>query len=392
VSETLERELRAAFDAASDFVQPPPGLAEKVRRARCMRQRRHLAIVMACCALVVIAGGAYAGSMTGRPDLARRTAGPHLLLRVEYPVSQAAVSGPFLYLASNSSALAAVYDRRTGKVVRTVSVPGNPTWLTVGPGGLVWVDTADQGSLAGGLVLLSADLASRSMDTSIGGSPVLPTGRLAALTPDQYGLFEVQMPAPGQAGRASHHLEPGTSLGPPLNTAPLAWAGLVDGHVVAQVTDGYGYHIHLVIAGQPTRTFGGALDDEVGAVTSTGTAIWVQTFTIRNSYAAAFGPLVRLDGQLRVTTPSFVRRSPVLAKATGVWSAGNTIWVATGAVGHALVCFSASNQSARVITVQPVGAVATLTATADTAYVISTEGTTAGPSNVTSYPVPAGCR
>jgi hypothetical protein len=387
----LERELRAAFDAASELVQPAPGLADRARRARFARRRRQLIIGFACCTLVA-AAGAYAGSRPGGHPPERPATGPRVLVRVAFPVSQVAVNGRYLYLASNSNGLVAVYDRLSGRLVRLVPVPGSPTWLSVGPGGLVWLNTTDGGGQAGGLLLLSPDLAERAVDTSVAGDPVVATSRQVALTPTQYGLLEVHMPAPGRPGRGNQRLLPGTSVGPSQNTAPNAWAGRVDGRVVVQVTDGYGYHIHLVIAGQPTRTFGGDLRHEVGAVTGTASALWVQTYVIKNSYAAPFGPLVRLDGELRDTTPTFVQRSPVLAKTEDVWSAGNTIWVATGAAGHSLVCFSASSSTARVITVQANGAVATLAATADTAYVITAYGETAGPSTITSYRVPAACR
>jgi hypothetical protein len=320
------------------------------------------------------------------------------LVRVGYPVSQVATSGRYLYLASNQSSFVAAYDRGTGKLVRLITVPGSPDWLTVGPGGLVWVGAIDDAGQPGAVLLLRPDLAERSTDTSLDGGPVVPTSQQTAVAPTQYGLLDVSMPTPGLRGRASQRLVPGTGLGPSLNTAPGAWAGMLGGRVVVQVTNGYGFHSHLVVAGEPRRTFGGATTFQAGAVTSTGRELWVEMFALKDSYPEPWGPLVRVDSQLRATTPKFVRDSAALARTEAVWSSGDTIWAATGAPGHALVCFSSVSQGRSVITVQANGVIAAVAATAGTAYVatvgrLSTVMTTTwGPSVVTSYPVPAACR
>lgn len=398
MSTRLDDELQAAFEAASESIEPTPGLAERARRATRARRRRQLATVAACAAMLVAAGGAYAATARhhGSPP-AHPASGRHVLVRVGYPVSQTAVSGRYLYLASNQGSLIAAYDRSTAKLVRLITVPGSPAWLSVGPGGLVWVGAIDYDGQAGAVLLLRPDLSEHSTDASLDGAPVVPTGRQTAVAPTQYGLLDVSMPAPGLQGRASNRLVPGSSLGPSQNTAPGAWAGLLAGMVVVQVTNGYGYDSHLVSAGRPGRTFGGALQHEVGEVTSTGDALWVQMFAIKNSYAASSGPLVRVDGQLLATTPRFVENSAVLAKTEDVWSSGDTIWAATAARGHALVCFSARSQAGPVITVQASGTIASVAGTASTAYVTTVEGDSTvtpawGPSVVTSLPVPAGCR
>ncbi len=104
-------------------------------------------------------------------------------------------------------------------------------------------------------------------------------------------------------------------------------------------------------------------------MTGTGGSLWVSTFAIHNSNADASGPLVRLDGQLRVTTPEFVRASPVLAKTEEIWADGETVLAATAAAGHALVCFAAGSATGPVATLPVSGQVVALAATQDTVYV-----------------------
>jgi hypothetical protein len=387
----LDDELRAAFESASDFIEAPRGLADDARETRRARRRRQLDAIAAAALVLAVTGAVYAISGHYRSTPVPEPPGPRVLVKVGYPVSQAAVGGGYLYLASNQSSLVAAYDRRTGKLVRRVSVPGSPTWLAVARGGLVWVGVVGDSS-PNAVLLLSPDLARRATVRSVGPSPLVPTSRQVALTPSQYGMLEVRMPAPGRPGLASLRQEPDSTLGPGLNTAAGTWAGLLDGQVAVQVTNGYGYDSHLVIAGEPGKTFGGDLQHQVGAVTSTGKSLWVQLFAIRNSYAASSGPLVRIDGQLQATTPKFVQNSVVLAKTEDVWSTGDTIWAATGVRGHSLVCFASGSNAGPVITVLPLGSVASVVGSTSTVYVTTVQGDSAGPSVVTSYPVPAGCR
>lgn len=393
MSMKLDDELRAAFGAGSEFIQPASGLADRARRTARARRRGQLASAAACAVVLATAGGAYAAADRHHASAPPHPASaPRVLVRVGYPVSQVAVSGRYVYLASNQSALVGAYSRGTGKLVRLISVAGSPTSLAVGPGGLVWVSVEGDSS-PGALLLFSPDLAARTTDASLGGlDPVMPTSRLTALSPTQYGLLELRMPAPGQPGRALQRLIPGTSLGPSQNTAPGLWAGLLDGRVVVRVTNGYGYDSHLVIAGQPGRTFGGDLEHQVEWVASTGTALWAQMIAIKNSYADSSGPLVRLDGQLRATTPRFIQRNAALAKTEDVWSSGDTVWAATSVRGHSLVCFSSSSQVGPVITVQARGSVATLAGASGTVYVTTVFGDSYGPSVITSYAIPPACR
>ena len=62
MSMKLDDELRAAFGAASEFIQPAPGLADHARRTTRARRRRQLATAAACAVVLATAGGAYAAA------------------------------------------------------------------------------------------------------------------------------------------------------------------------------------------------------------------------------------------------------------------------------------------------------------------------------------------
>jgi hypothetical protein len=284
------------------------------------------------------------------------------------------------------------YDRTSGKLIRLINDPGQTSAMSVGPGGLVWLTDGAGGGGQAGVWLLSADLRQRSVDTLIEPLSVVPASRTTAWAPGQDGLYTVTMPVPGQPGKASQHLDHGTSIGPPPNTAPRAWAGRFDGQVAVEVTNGYGYDSHLVIAGRPSLRFGGKLSQQVGSVASAGQMLWAQTFAIRNGYAEPSGQLVRLDSRLRDTTPGAILRNPVLAKTESVWATGNTVWVATAARRHSLVCFTAGNPMGPVTTVLASGDVVAVASASDTVYVSTQSADAYGPSAVTAYRVPAACQ
>jgi hypothetical protein len=397
---SLEEELGAVLDAASEFVQPRPGHAERARlTARRHRQRLVAAIAATTTVLLAAAGGGYllAGRHQSAPELTRQQhqpkSGPMYLqgLPADYQVQQLAVSGRYLYVLTNGPDVLSAYDRATGQLVRAVTVPGDPDVLAVGPGGLVWF-MSSASSNTGGLWLMSPDLRLRSAYGAVQSSIILPVSRTTALIPTQYGLLTVRMPAPGQPGRGTAHRDPGTSVGPGLNTAPNTWAGYLNGRVAVLATNGYGYDSHVVIAGQPSIRFGGSLRQQAGYVISTGSSLWVSTFVIHNSSADASGPLVRLNGQLRPTTPEFVRASPVLARTKEIWADGDTVWAATAAPGHTLVCFAAGSAMGPVVTLPVSGQVVALAATRDTVYVSTQRSQTNGARAVARYPVPASCR
>jgi len=398
VSTAFDQELKAAFEIASDFVQPPADLAVRARTATRVRRRRlAVAISAATVAVLVAAGGSYLLGMHRRSSPPASHARPIQLLTLApyWQVQQLAVGGPYLYVLAGEdgepyNALSA-YDRATGRLIHSVSLPAAPFELALGPGGLVWLslDYPDQNGGPTGTWLLSPDLRLRSSYSAVAESVIVPVSRTTAVTVTQFGLVTVHMPAPGQGGQASQHPDPGTSIG--RNTAAGAWAGWLDGRIAAQVTNGYGLDSHLVIAGHPGRRFGSAPQHEAGAVAVARGSLWVQLYAVKDNNAASSGPLVRLDGQLRATTPEFVKDSSVLTRSEGVWSEGSTIWVASAARGHSLVCFAAGRPIARVTTLPVSGQVAALAATPSTVYVTTTPGNSYGNFAVMSYPVPDAC-
>lgn len=391
MSTSIDSELRGAFREATDFVQPPGGLVESVRTAtrRC-RRRMAVAVCAATAVVLVAAGSSYLAIALRQsaPEASRARSWHVITLPPGYQTQQLALNGRYLYVLAGEIGAPytlTAYDRATGQLIRSVPVPAGPAALAVGPGGFVWLSFYPDPGESTGTWLLSPNLRLRSSYPNVAESPIVPVGRTTAFALTQYGLVTFNMPLPGQPGRAYQHLDLGTGIGPGRNTAPGVWAGLLDGRVVAQVTNGYGFDSHLVIAGQPGRRFGGAPQHQVGAVASTGDSLWVQLLEVKDNNAAQSGPLVRLDTQLRATTPAAIQRSTVLARTENVWSSGDTVWVATAAPGHALVCFASGTQPGPIITVRPRGSVAALATTADTVYV-------ADDFSVVSYPVPGACR
>lgn len=396
MSTGIDQELKAAFEMASDFVQPRADLAERARTATHVRRRRLLVTIASITAFALLAvGGGYLLAKPSEPASRTNHVRPRHLITVpaSYQVQQLAVSGPYLYVLTvvpDSPYALSAYDRVTGKLLGRVGIPAAPSAMAIGPGGLVWLAFyPDQSGGPTAIWLLRPSLRLHSALGGIQTSTILPIGRTTALIPDQNGLIRVRLPAPGQLGLATARLEPGTRLGSPINTAPGVWAGRLDGQVVAQVTNGYGYDSHLVVAGHPTLKFGGSLRQEVGAVASIGSSLWVQTFAIHDSNAAQSGRLVRLDGRLRVTTPQSFGTSPVLARTEDVWTADDTVWVSAAARGHALLCFMADRQLGPVTTMPVAGRVAALAASGATVYVATESYAT---TTITGYPVPAACR
>ncbi|MGB6457692.1 MAG: hypothetical protein WBH47_24730, partial [Streptosporangiaceae bacterium] len=371
--------------------------ADRARRgARRRRQRALAAAAAACVALLVAAGLTYvvANHRPG-PAATHRSSTARFRMPYGYQVSAVAVGGPYLYVLFDQADVLAAYDRATGKLVRRVTLPDSPSGLTVGPGGLVWVpyDAADDGAPYG-LWLLSPDLRLHTAMANVTLGAIVPVSRTTAWSPSQYGLYWLSLPAPGSAGQGTWRLQPNTSIGPPLNTAP-GGAVLVGGNVVAEVTNGYGLHGHLVIAGQPSMTYGGGAQTSVWGVTAVGSSLWAIVGSDANNFG---GGLVRLDSRLRATTPATVRRSQVLSQVAAVWSHGDTVWVALGPEswegGHSLACFRAGPRIGRVVSLPVTGQVVALAAANGSVYVsASPAGQAAGQGiGISSYRVPAACR
>jgi hypothetical protein len=217
----------------------------------------------------------------------------------------------------------------------------------------------------------------------------------------------VTMPAPGAPGLGNVAYAPLIPDIVPMTSAPGQWAGLLGGRVVVRVTNGVGFDARLVIeasdgfdtdpgvTGLPRITYGGRAADQVGFVAQIGASLWVQTYAVHGQYATISGQLVRLDSKLHQTTPAGILASPLLAKTENVWASGRTVWAATTAHGHSLVCFTAGTAAGPITTVPVKGQAEALATTRDTVYV-----STSSPANylngygsgVISYRIPAACR
>jgi hypothetical protein len=393
MSNGLDQELRSTFESASEFIWPPAGLADRARRGVRRRRQRALTTAAAAAVLLLLAAGlTYAAGARQQSATTHRGHAARFEMPYGYQVSAAAVGGPYLYVLFGQADVLAAYERASGHLVRRVTLPDTPSVLAVGPGGLVWVAFyADQDGGPSGVWLLSPDLGKHS---ALGGGAVrsiTPISRTVAWVPEQYGLARLSMPAPGSPGQATDVLEPGTSLGPPLNTAPGV-AIPMGSQVVVQVTNGYGLHGHLVVAGQPSLTYGGDAQTAIWGVTKVGSSLWAISGSNANNFG---GAVIRLDSALQPTTPVAIRDNPVLAQVAAVWSQGDTVWMALGPEswegGHSVACFRAGARIGPVQRLPVTGQVAALAATGDTVYVSAAPpgGYATG---ITAYRVPEACR
>jgi hypothetical protein len=396
MSTGLDQELKAAFETASEFVEARAGLADRVRAGARRRRRRALAGMAAACAVLLAAAGTTYAAVShhrGTTPVTHQPRRPRTLATVDYSVTQLAVGGRYLYVLAGENSLLTAYNRDTGKLVRQVKLPSPVSALAVGPGGLVWLSfSPDQSRGPAGIWLLTPDLQRHSADPGLVAPAILPTGPTSAWVPGRDGLLRVRIPAPGQPGRPSQQPEPGSSLGPRPNIPPGVSLERLGSRVAVLVSTRNGNN-HLLVAGSPGLRFGGSPQTHISAITSTGNALWVTTFTRHGDEASIDGPLVRLNTSLSPATPAPVRSSPVLAQSESVWSAGDTIWVATAARGHSLVCFTAGARLGPVATMPVTGEVVALAATASSVYVnyLQPPGSYA-PSPITRYPIPAACR
>ncbi len=400
MSRDLEADLRAAFDAASESVNPRPDLADLVRQSARRRGAAAAASAFAAIAIGVAAVYLTSGSWTSQRQAPRPTAGRHLpaprlvprtkiTLATGEEVAALAAGGQYLYLATDYSgnppyALSA-YDRVTGRLIRRVSVPAEPAALHVGPGGSVWLTFyADQAGGPSGTWLLSADLSRRSA-SQLGSTDVLPTSPDTAELAWQRALVRLTMPPPGTLGRVAGHADPAEKLDGRLAVDTLTG---VAGRIAALVTNGYGFHGHVVIAGQPGLTFAGGPDQQARSFAAEANGLWVTTG--RND--SNVGPLVRLSPALRVITPRDVRANPILRRSEQVWSQAHTVWVATAAPHHALICFTYRDGMGPITTIPLHGRPIGLAAAGGTVYVTLSTDVVGITSDVLGYAIPSACR
>ena len=397
MSTELEAALRAAFEEAGQDVAPRPDLADRVRAAT-RRRRRRIAVACSLAAAVVASAGAYAAVALGpgqhRPPVtpAGHHHGPRILVRVPAGagVQALAIAGRNLYVttdyAGNPPYALSAYDRVTGTLIGRVRVPAMPAALHTGPGGSVWLSFyPDQNDGPSATWLLNADL---SRHSTYGGAQfdLLPTGPRKALLATQYGLTELRMPPPGTARRAVARADPSEKIDGRFAVVGLTAIG---GRVAARVTDGAGRYSHLVIAGRPQVRYGGGTSTLVDDTTAEDGGIWATT---SSDVGPDYGPLVRLGPSLQVITPRAVSANPILSRSEQVWSHGSTVWVATAAARHRLVCFSYRGRAGPLATMRVPGQPAVLAAAGDTVYVSFSTGVADATSDIRAYPVPAGCR
>jgi hypothetical protein len=396
MSSKIEDELRATFEAASGFVQPRSALADSVRNATRRRRRRLTAAFAAATACVLVAAGAaYAA---GHSQTSPLVANEHGRVFVTVPRGETlvwiAVSGRYLYAETtpqNGPITVTAYDRASGRVAGHVTFPkANLAVIYTGPGGSVWAVVGPQDNFGPVRTwLLSPDLQRRSIGPKVQSTFILPVSRTTALVPVAAGLLKLTMPAPGEAGQATEQLEPGTSLGRGIMTLGSGWAYALDGRVAVDVPDNDDYDYHVVIAGHPSHRYGNQDIPQSAAVA--GDSLW---------FANGLGrPLVRLNGQLELTTPGFVKADPVLQHVSSVSSADGAIWVVSlrfkrfSSLGpHSFVCFPAQSQDGPVVTLPVHGYVWGVAAAGRTVYLMTTRSSNSTPTSITSYPVPAACR
>jgi hypothetical protein len=395
MTDLLDRELKAAFETATEYVEPPAGLAESARRgARKRRQRTLVAAAAVATAVILTASGATFLARHHVPAATNSGKPVRIVLPAGSVVSQLATGGRYLYVVDNQNDILSAYDARSGRLVRSITVPDTPSALAIGPGGYVWLSfTPSQSAGPNGIWLLSPDLRAHSALLGESAGAIIPLSANTAWMPDQYSLFGVSMPTPGASGTARMYRPIAHSQMPP-NTAPGQWAGILGQRVVVRVTNGYGFDSRLVVAGRPHITYGGEASDQVGFVAQSGDSLWVATYAVHGQNATPYGPLVRVDKALLPTTPAAILASRILAKTKDVWTSGGTVWAATAARGHSLVCFTAGSQLGPIVTLPVKGQVSAVAATGDTVFVGPTPYTylNGHATGVISYRIPPACR
>ena len=387
----IERELRAVFEDASQFVTPRPGLADRVRRRAA--HRRRAAVAIAAAAVVLATGAGYLalagagrpvpGPATGHHAIKRR--GP-LAITTPGGADALAVGGPMLYVATGDypGAALSAYNRANGQLMRRIQVPSTPQELAVGPGGSVWLTFyGDQTSGRDGVWLLSPDLSQRSslssrLTSRLALDGIMPVGATDALVPSS-GLADLHMPPPGRPGRAT--LRRVTAIPPDGRAGGTVGYARLAGRVALLQTDAM-RNYRVVFAGMGGPVFRPGAGVTINSMAAGDNGLWITTSTPATS--ASTGGVVRLNEQLDVVTPSSLRSSTTLAFPEGVWATGDTVWVTTQSNSHSLFCFRFRNGAGPVVNVPARLPPGDLAVTGDTVYAADAFG-------VTSYHVPAAC-
>ena len=388
----IERELRAVFEDASQFVTPRPGLAGRVRRRAAHRRRAALAIAAAT---VVLAAGAGYLALAGA---GRHVPGPaqgHHVIKRRGPLAittpggtdALAVGGPVLYVATGDfpGAALSAYNRANGQLIRRIQVPATPQQLAVGPGGSVWLTFyQDQASGREGVWLLNPDLSQRSslssrLTSRLALDSIMPVGATDALV-GASGLADLHMPPPGHPGRAA--LRPVTAIPADGRAGGTVGYARLGDHVALLQADAI-RNYRIVFAGTGGPVFQPGTGVTINSMAASGNSLWITTSTPATS--ASTGGVVRLNKQLDVVTPRSLRSSTALAFPQRVWATGDTVWGTTQSNARALFCFRFRNRAGPVVNVPARLPPSDLAAAGDTVYAADAFG-------VTSYHVPAACQ
>ena len=416
MSSDIETELRDALVHASEAVMPRADLADAVRRAS--RRRRHvltatvatgLALVLACSLIVVY----LIGHAQRRPTPNHRGSHRgHIHFVVGYYEPDVMTAhGKWIYVAAgggNPGEVLLAYDRATGRLVRSIAIPGLPNVLKVGPGGLVWLAFYPDGSGGGnGVWLLSPDLKLRSgvnlnarRYRAVTPRDLLPIGEDTAMVATGGGLATLHLPLPGQPGSPVLRWLPPVRGINRVQGATVGLAAFAD-RVAVELDNDVGQGL-ISLAGSPSAEFippgmnspglppgryiRGA--DRLGVIAGSSEGLWTTLFSGNGKSRG----LIRLDKELRLSTPSSIHGNPVFKRAQEVVTMGSVEWVMLSRPKAPLACFTdRAGQIGPVATLrlrpEPArnAGVASIATVGNTLYVLGKVG-------VASYPIPAACR
>ena len=171
-------------------------------------------------------------------------------------------------------------------------------------------------------------------------------------------------------------------MGPHTNVEVAGPAEPVGGRVAVEVS-GKALTGGLVIAGHPAVRFGGGKQTQIYRMTSGSDSLWAVTIPRYDVAFPAYGQLIRLNAQLKPTTPASVADNPAFASIGGIAYEGGALWVWTRGTG--IYCIAADR-----VTPLPYFGFPDVVVSG-TAYFVTEQRAKQG-WLITSKPVPAACR
>ena len=403
MSRGIETELRDALEYAAESIMPRSDLADRVRRASRRRRHRLTGAIAAGLAaavagsLIAVYGVAHGPQSPAAKYHGHLHGGMHIVVGYYSPDMMAA-HGRWIYVAAGGGypgEILRAYDRATGRLVRSISIPAAPSTLQVGPGGLIWLGFYPDSNGGGtGVWLLSPDLKLRSgvnLRRYFGATPhdVLPTGADTAVLATDNGLARLRLPNPGQPGSATLRWLPRVPGSRRIQGVPVQLATFAGGEAVHLENDS-GVELISRVGSRP-QEFTPPPGDTVGPIAGSAGALWTTLFGDQGQRSLG---LIRLDDRLKLSTPGSIRGNPVFDGAQWVATFGSAVWVVlSGRNGSpSLACFTdgggrigpIATLDIRREPARNVG-VTSIAAVGDTLYVL-------GPIGVATYPIPAACR